>query len=112
MGRGERLTSSAEFRRVYSEGARVPHDALTTHVVLTAEERPARVGISATRGLGGSIERNRVKRRLRAVVRELRDEIRPGADVVVTGSRAALSESFQDMVTNLRAALARTGACR
>lgn len=85
-------------------------DHLTTYVVLATDERPARVGVTATRGLGGAVERNRAKRRARAVIREVRDEIRPGTDVVVAASAGALSANFQDMVTSLRSALERTGA--
>ncbi|MGH2784956.1 MAG: ribonuclease P protein component [Actinomycetota bacterium] len=112
MGRTGRLTSSADFRRTYAQGDRASTKALSAYVLMTAEDRPARVGVTSARGLGGAVERNRVKRRIREAVRAVRGEIREGADVVVVASPSALATSFQEMVDSLRRALAAAGGCR
>ncbi|HJR19799.1 MAG TPA: ribonuclease P protein component [Actinomycetota bacterium] len=112
MAQAGKLTSSADFRRIYAEGKRASSDALAAHVLATAEERPARVGVTAVRGLGGAVERNLAKRRLREAVRAVRGEIREGADVVVVATPSALTTSFQEMVDSLRRVLAEAGGCR
>jgi ribonuclease P protein component len=112
MGRAGRLTSTADFRRTYSEGKRASAKTVVAHVRITEDGRPARIGITAARGLRGAVERNRSKRRLREAVRVVRDEIRSGADVVLVASPAAKSENFQDMVDSVRRALAQAGGCR
>ena len=43
--------------------------------LLNEEERPARIGFTATKRLGKANYRNRTKRRLRAVVREIYDDL-------------------------------------
>ena len=112
MARAGKLTSSADFRRTYAEGKRASAGGLATHVLATTEDRPPRIGVTTVRGLGGAVERNRAKRRVREAVRALREEIRSGSDVVVVASAAAPKVDFQEMVDNLRSALAQAGGCR
>ncbi|MGH2725460.1 MAG: ribonuclease P protein component [Actinomycetota bacterium] len=112
MGKQGTLTSAADFRRTYNEGKRGAARSIVAHVRLTQDEHPPRIGVTTTRGLGGAVERNRVKRRLRAAVRVLRAEIKQGADVVLVGSTGAASAEFQDLVYKARRALAEAGGCR
>jgi ribonuclease P protein component len=112
MGKIGRLTSPADFRRTYSEGKRASVGAVVAHVRPTDEPGPARIGVTAMRGLGGSVSRNRAKRRVREAVRVVRDEVRPGSDVVLVASAAATRVDFQDMVDSVRRALAQAGGCR
>ncbi|MCC6917593.1 MAG: ribonuclease P protein component [Alphaproteobacteria bacterium] len=70
-------------------------------------EPAARVGFTVTKKEGGSVERNRIRRRLRAAVREVLPEFgAPGADYVLIGRRAALDSPFQSLVQDLKEALA------
>jgi ribonuclease P protein component len=112
MGKSGRLTSPADFHRTYSEGTRASVGSVVAHVRPTDERGPARIGVSAARGLGGSVGRNRAKRRVREALLILRDEVRPGSDIVLVASPAATRVDFQDMVDNVRRALARAGGCR
>jgi ribonuclease P protein component len=112
MARTGRLTSSADLRRTYAEGKRASASSVSAHVRATEEQRPARIGVTAVRGLGGAVQRNRAKRRVREAVRRVRPEIKDGADVIVVATPAALKASFQDMVDNLRSALSQAGGCR
>jgi ribonuclease P protein component len=112
MGRTGRLTSAADFHRTYAEGRRAATRSVTAHVRTTDEHRPPRFGITAARGMGGSVQRNRAKRRLREALRVIRDEVRPGADVVLVAAAPAASTDFQDMVDSVRRAMAQAGGCR
>jgi ribonuclease P protein component len=50
---------------------------------------PTRVAYTVGRKVGGAVVRNRVRRRLRAVVREARELLRPGAYLLGAGPEAA-----------------------
>jgi ribonuclease P protein component len=84
-----RLKQRADFLAA-ANGAKVA----TTAFVLQARERddtgPARVGFTVSRKVGGAVERNRVRRRLRDIVRRASaDELRSGRDYVLIGRRPA-----------------------
>ncbi len=70
----------ADFLRVYEQGERVRARLMT--VMVLANDRPvSRLGIAATRKLGGAVVRNRAKRIVREVFR--RAKVPPGLDIVV-----------------------------
>ncbi len=63
----------------------------------------ARVAVVAGRKVGGAVERNRTKRRLREAATRVR--IRTGVDYIVIGSREALEASFEDLLDWMRRAM-------
>jgi len=81
---------------------------------LTVAEKEAeqvRFGFTVTRKTGNAVVRNRIRRRLRDVVRHLVGNAVPGTDYVLIGRRAALTLPFDRLIADLEsglAALART----
>ena len=91
----DRLKQRADFLAAAS-GAKVA----TAAFVLQARERdddgPARIGFTVSRKVGTAVERNRVRRRLRDIVRRsASDSLRSGHDYVLVGRRTALSRQFE-----------------
>jgi ribonuclease P protein component len=105
----ERLRQRADFLAA-ATGAKVP----TTAFVLQARKRgdddgPARIGFTVSRKVGNAVERNRVRRRLREIVR-LSPGLPAGHDYVLVGRRAALSVPFERISDDFRRALRRVQA--
>ena len=73
--------------------------------LLANEGGAGRLGIAATKKLGGSVERNRAKRLIREVFR--RNKIAPGFDVVVIPKRELLDASLSTLEADYRTLLAR-----
>jgi ribonuclease P protein component len=69
---------------------------------------PARVGYTVSKNVGGAVERNRVRRQLREIVRlSAATHLHAGSDYVVIGRRAALGIPFARLADDLTAALKR-----
>jgi ribonuclease P protein component len=75
--RQSRLLKHAEFDTVYKKGRRHFSASMTFfyQVHAVAEPRAARVGLTVGKVLGGAVQRNRMKRRLRDAVRHHRGQL-------------------------------------
>ena len=71
------------------------------------------VGFTASKKVGGAVERNRAKRRLRALADEvLPAAAEPGYDFVLIARRATLDRPLEQLRADLRQALTKTGSAR
>ena len=102
----ERLKRRKEF--LAAAGAK----ASTAGFVLQERPRgdggPVRFGFTVSKKVGGAVERNRVRRRLREIVRlSAARSLHGGSDYVMVGRRAALDMSFSRLAQDFAGALAR-----
>jgi len=67
-----------------------------------------RIGFSTPRSLGGAVQRNRVRRRLRELVRERYGELGTGWDLLVIARPSAAQASFADLREALGTLIARS----
>ena len=63
-----------------------------------------RVGFTVGRALGGAVQRNRMKRRLREAVRLTRPAPGPNADVVINPKKTVLTVEFDQVIGEMRRA--------
>ena len=102
----DRLRQRADFLAV-ANGARVNAAAFVVQNRRRDDDGPVRVGFTVTKKNGTATERNRIRRRLRELVRRLDILMRPHSDYVLVGRRAALNRDFATMLDDLRSALHR-----
>ncbi|MBI5321380.1 ribonuclease P protein component [Bradyrhizobium sp.] len=103
----DRLRQRADFLAV-ANGARVSSAAFALQARRRDDQGPIRLGFTVTKKNGTATERNRIRRRLRELVKRL-DVIsmRPHHDYVLVGRREALTRDFAVMLDDLRSALRR-----
>ena len=101
MKRALRLRRSADFARVRRQGRLIRHPLMRMGVCENALGRN-RYGIVAGRRLGIAVERNRIKRSLRALLMSLHGELRQGYDIVLMPRREVLRQPFDQLRRILR----------
>ena len=89
-----RLLRSVEYRRVYAEGRRRSLD-FAVAFALPNGKPVSRIGLTVPRSVGGSVERNLIKRRLREAVRKHLTELGPGWDIVFHARPSAKRVAFK-----------------
>ncbi len=103
----DRLRQRADFLAV-ANGARVNAAAFVVQSRHRDDDGPVRVGFTVTKKNGTATERNRIRRRLRELVKRIGViSMRPHSDYVLVGRRAALHRDFTAMLDDLRTALHR-----
>jgi ribonuclease P protein component len=99
----ERIRRRPEFEQIYKHGLKAGGRFMT--IFLLRNGRPiSRLGVAATRKLGGAVVRNRAKRLVRDIYR--RHKPGPGLDLVVVPRReflnvelASLEADYQSIVS-------------
>lgn len=102
-----RLLKHADFRRVYEQGRRQFSTNFTVFYA-PCSASGSRIGFTVSRALGGAVERNRMKRRLREATRAVWNGFHPARalDVVVNPKKVLMSADFAGLVDEMRKALA------
>jgi ribonuclease P protein component len=93
--RSARLRKHADYQRVYQASRRYSSPSMTYFF----REREGnggqpRVGLTTGRAVGGAVERNRIRRRMRAAVRLHLGELPPSVDVVLHPRRLVMDMEF------------------
>ena len=108
----ERLKQRADFLAAAS-GSKVPARSFVVQARPRPDERSIRVGFTVSKRVGNAVERNRVRRRLRELVRLVGEpHMRGGHDYVLIGRRDALVAPFEQMKEEFARALHRLHAGR
>ena len=100
----ERIRRRVEFQQIYDRGTKV-NTRFGLIFFLRNGRNVGRLGIAATKKIGGSVARNRAKRLIREVFR--RNKFTAGFDVVVVPRRVLLEASLATLEADYRAALER-----
>ncbi|MGC4769737.1 ribonuclease P protein component [Micromonospora sp. DT44] len=127
LAAAQRLRRSTDFAAAVRGGRRVGRGAVVVHLTMPpatdhstttsspeparepgAEQpsAPARAGFVVSKAVGNAVVRNKVRRRLRALVRERLDALPHGSTLVVRALPAAAEASYARLTTDLDAAIA------
>jgi ribonuclease P protein component len=94
----------AEFERIQKGGERVHTEHFVLILARQDGDGPARLGITASRKIGGAVVRNRAKRLVRAAFRELGTLFAAGVDLVVIVRKSPENCRLGDVLAEWRGA--------
>ncbi|MFL6105465.1 MAG: ribonuclease P protein component [Marmoricola sp.] len=106
-----RLTTADEFRHAVRRGRRLGGSLMVVHLVVPnvdkATSEPARAGFVVAKSVGPAVTRNRVKRRLRHLVRERISSLPGGSMLVVRALPGSATATARDLGAELDRCLGR-----
>lgn len=109
MGQGRfppsaRVRKRAEFQEIQSRGRRIstPHFTLLVYSRTGQTDTPPRLGVTASRRIGGAVLRNRAKRLIREAFRVTSELWEPGIDLVVIAKKPPGTLGLDDVVGEWR----------
>jgi ribonuclease P protein component len=97
LSKSKRLTKTAEFDRVRKEGTRFRGAVISLSVLPGASDDKFRAGFITSRKVGSAVARNRVRRRLREIVRRHQHELNVGVWMVLIASPHAVHASYAEL---------------
>ncbi len=106
-----RILRHADFERVYKQGKRHFAANMTVFYLERSNDLSARIGFTVGRALGGAVQRNRMRRRLREAVRVHGLPEAP-VDIVVNPKKSLLTADFtavQEQVARAMEVIAKVG---
>lgn len=97
FSKAKRLTQTAEFTAVKFQGKTYRGSFLILGVLRQTDEKAFRAGFITTKRLGGAVIRNRVRRRLRDIVRKEQGRLRTGVWIVLVARAGAARAGYQEL---------------
>ncbi|WP_203804132.1 ribonuclease P protein component [Actinoplanes couchii] len=107
LAAAQRLRRSADFAAAIRGGRRAGRGTLVVHLLIDepACASTARAGFVVSKAVGNAVVRNKVRRRLRHLVRPLLADLPAGASLVVRALPAAAGAAYATMALDLESAL-------
>jgi len=107
FGKSKRLLKHADFQRVYQKGRRQFTGNMTVFFLRRQSEADSgpRVGFTVGKVLGGAVERNRIKRRMREAVRLSPAACAGPVDIVLHPRKSVLELPFVELLSEVERGL-------
>lgn len=108
MKRSSRLTQSDDINRVRGKGFSFAHETIVL-VFLPNDLSENRVATIAGRSVGGAVQRNFAKRRLRSAYQYFQPKLKNGYDMLLIARRLILVKDYQVLLDELRSIFEQAG---
>jgi ribonuclease P protein component len=104
----EMLRSTVDFQRIQGQSRTRAHPALLMRYRPNELDR-TRYGISTGRRVGGAVVRNKVRRRIRAILRRLEGKVQPGWDILLVARPPSAEVSQAELEQTLTRLMSAAG---
>lgn len=101
------INENKTFQRIYRKGKSFAGSSLVSYVYYSKDNRPAKIGITASKKIGGAVQRNRAKRVIRAAFSQIENRVTGCSVIFVARSRTTTVKSqkvLSQMISQLKLA--------
>lgn len=101
MKKAYRVKKERDFQRVFEQGNSCANRRFVVYK-LPKEQEHFRVGISVGKKVGNAVMRNSVKRKIRASLYTLKDQIDPNLDFIIIARPTVSELDSEELMQNLK----------
>lgn len=83
MQKQNRLALRRDFAKVYRFGKSVANHQFVVYQTARNDDGPLRVGISISKKVGKAVMRNRIRRKMKEIIRLCKDDLKQSRDIVL-----------------------------
>ncbi|MGX7327944.1 ribonuclease P protein component [Enterococcus bulliens] len=109
MRKAYRVKKEQEFQKVFHTGKSFANRKFIVYILDKPNQKHFRVGLSVGKKVGNAVHRNAVKRKIRASVAALQDEIRSDLDFIIIARPSTVDLPSQEVYSNLKHVFALAG---
>ena len=109
MKQYSRLTQSNDIVRVRRLGKSNAHPLFVLIILRNESTKFNRIAVVAGKAVGGAVQRNKAKRKLKAALQQVYPNFSPGFDIILVARKKILDVSFQELLTALVVVSRKTG---
>jgi ribonuclease P protein component len=106
-----RLTRKNDIKRVRQEGRSLAN-AMLVLGFLPNQLKQNRIAVIAGRSVGGAVQRNYAKRRIRAALHTLQPKLNQGYDLVLIARKPMLECEYRSVINGMQSLLSKAGLLR
>ncbi|MFC5559699.1 ribonuclease P protein component [Ureibacillus thermophilus] len=96
MRKRQRIKKDKEFQRVFKEGKSYANRQFVVYCLPKEGQKEFRIGLSVGKKIGNAVTRNQVKRYIRQVFLELKEEIRQDMDYIIIARLPAAKLNYHE----------------
>lgn len=100
------LKKNHEFRRLYNKGKNTASQFVAVYSMKNGKNIN-RLGITVSAKIGGAVQRNRIRRRLKEIYRINEQRIISGYDIVIVARMRCVDSDYKELETSLTGVLKR-----
>lgn len=105
-----RISRSKDYNNIYRYGKKIPGKYIIMYI-MPSYQGINRFGIVTSKKVGNAVVRNRVKRRIRAILEQDLENIKGSHDIVIIGRRHINEAEFDALKRDILRGWKRAGLC-
>jgi ribonuclease P protein component len=101
MRKEQRVKKNIEFQEVFKKGTSMANRQFVLYKLKKEDQHFFRIGLSVSKKVGNAVVRNQIKRYIRQVFLELKDEVENNFDYVIIARKPAADMDFHEIKKSL-----------
>ncbi|MDQ0163727.1 ribonuclease P protein component [Bacillus alveayuensis] len=101
MKKRNRIKKNEDFQKVFKNGKSMANRQFVIYILDRPEEKEFRLGLSVSKKVGKAVVRNKIKRLIRQVFLEEKENIAKGKDYVIIARKPAADMNYHEVRKSL-----------